>query len=202
MGTQYDTKAKQSIKIQRVRSYFVQAAKTIILEEGVENVSVRKVADAAGYTFSTIYNYFGNINELLQDVKDEMIKDLLKYMQEQSPTMILNIEDVKLQNRKYVEYFIANPNVFGFFYSYRLHPVGRSDVPVPDFSSQYLKTYRSFVDLGLIHESDVPILAKTFIYSLQGLMALYFSDNGMTQEILYEELDRIAEFLLSRRTSS
>ena len=199
MSDRKETSEKQTLKNQRVRSYFVQAAKKIILEEGVENVSVRKVADAAGYTFSTIYNYYGNQNELLQDVKADMIKDLVQHMAETRPSKVSDVEDIKKQNRLYVEYFIQNPNVFSFFYSYRLHPVQKEPAEVPDFSSQYLETYRGFAERGIIRESDIPVLAKSFIYSLHGLLALYFSDNGMTVQMLYEELDRVADFLLRER---
>ena len=189
MSDRKETSEKQTLKNQRVRAYFVQAAKKIILEEGVENVSVRKVADAAGYTFSTIYNYYGNQNELLQDVKADMIKDLVQHMAETRPSKVSDVEDIKKQNRLYVEYFIQNPNVFSFFYSYRLHPVQKEPAEVPDFSSQYLETYRGFAERGIIRESEIPVLAKTFIYSLHGLLALYFSDNGMTVQMLYEELE-------------
>lgn len=199
MSDRKETSEKQTLKNQRVRAYFVQAAKKIILEEGVENVSVRKVADAAGYTFSTIYNYYGNQNELLQEVKADMIKDLVQHMAETRPSKVSDIEDIKKQNRLYVEYFIQNPNVFSFFYSYRLHPVQKEPAEVPDFSSQYLETYRGFAERGIIRESEIPVLAKTFIYSLHGLLALYFSDNGMTVQMLYEELDRVADFLLRER---
>ena len=199
MREQKETTGKQNLKNQRVRAYFVQAAKKIILEEGVENVSVRKVADAAGYTFSTIYNYYGNLNELLQEVKADMIKDLVQHMAETRPSKVSDVEDIKKQNRLYVEYFIQNPNVFSFFYSYRLHPVQKKPAEVPDFSSQYLETYRGFAERGIIRESEIPVLAKTFIYSLHGLLALYFSDNGMTVQMLYEELDRVADFLLRER---
>ena len=199
MREQKETTGKQNLKNQRVRAYFVQAAKKIILEEGVENVSVRKVADAAGYTFSTIYNYYGNLNELLQEVKADMIKDLVQHMAETRPSKVSDVEDIKKQNRLYVEYFIQNPNVFSFFYSYRLHPVQKEPAEVPDFSSQYLETYRGFAERGIIRESEIPVLAKTFIYSLHGLLALYFSDNGMTVQMLYEELDRVADFLLRER---
>lgn len=190
---------KQSLKTQRVRSYFVQAAKKIILDEGVENVSVRKVADLAGYTFSTIYNYYNTLNELLQDVKADMINDLIMHMQTTLPKKVFDVDDIKKQNRLYVKYFIDNPNVFSFFYSYRLHPVEKNEAEPPDFSMQYLETYRGFVDSGVITELEVLALAKTFIYSLQGLLALYFSDNGMTIEMLYEELDQVADFLLRKR---
>ncbi len=199
MREQKETTGKQNLKNQRVRAYFVQAAKKIILEEGVENVSVRKVADAAGYTFSTIYNYYGNLNELLQEVKADMIKDLVQHMAETRPSKVSDVEDIKKQNRLYVEYFIQNPNVFSFFYSYRLHPVQKEPAEVPDFSSQYLETYRGFAERGIIRESEIPVLAKTFIYSLHGLLALYFSDNGLTVQMLYEELDRVADFLLRER---
>ena len=199
MSDRKETTEKQTLKSQRVRAYFVQAAKKIILEEGVENVSVRKVADAAGYTFSTMYNYYGNQNELLQDVKADMIKDLVQHMAETRPSKVSDVEDIKKQNRLYVEYFIQNPNVFSFFYSYRLHPVQKEPAEVPDFSSQYLETYRGFAERGIIRESEIPVLAKTFIYSLHGLLALYFSDNGMTVQMLYEELDRVADFLLRER---
>lgn len=190
---------KQNLKNQRVKSYFVQAAKKIILDEGVENVSVRKVADSAGYTFSTIYNYYGTLNELLQDVKADMIHDLILHMQNILPQKVFDLDDIKKQNRLYVEYFIQNPNIFSFFYSYRLHPIEKGRAEVPDFSMQYLETYRGFVESGVIMESEVSSLAKTFIYSLQGLLALYFSDNGMSVEMLYEELDQVADFLLRKR---
>jgi AcrR family transcriptional regulator len=202
MREQKETTGKQNLKNQRVRAYFVQAAKKIILEEGVENVSVRKVADEAGYTFSTIYNYYGNQNELLQEVKADMIKDLVQHMGETRPSKVSDLDDIKKQNRLYVEYFIQNPNVFSFFYSYRLHPVQKEPAEVPDFSSLYLETYRGFAERGIIRESEIPVLAKTFIYALHGLLALYFSDNGMTDQILYEELDRTADFLLRERKTS
>ncbi len=201
MDEQKEVKERQSLKNQRVRSYFVQAAKKIILDEGVENVSVRKVADLAGYTFSTIYNYFNNLNELLQDVKTEMIHDLIEHMKKEQPQEVFNTDDIKKQNRLYVEYFIQNPNVFSFFYSYRLHPVQKDPAEIPDFSVQYMETYHGFVERGLIKESEVMILAKTFIYSLQGMLALYFSDNGMSIEMLVEELDQVADFLLRDRSA-
>ena len=71
-----------------------------------------------------------------------------------------------------------------------------------DFSSQYIETYRVFAENRIIQESEIADLAKTFVYSLHGLLALYFSDNGMSAEILYEEIDRVADFLLRERKTS
>lgn len=190
-----EAKDKHSIKSQRVKSYFIQAAKNIIIKEGVENVSVRKVADLAGYAFTTIYNYFTDLNELLSEVKNEMINDLRNYMQEQNPVEIQALEDIKKLNHIYMEYFISRPNIFTFFYSCRIRPVNENTAPL-DFSAQYQETYKGFVLNGVIKEYDVPTIAKTFIYTIHGLLALYFSDNGMTSDTVYEEINRITEYLL------
>ncbi|MFD6442354.1 TetR family transcriptional regulator [Peribacillus sp. NPDC060186] len=43
----------------------MNATAQIIEEEGIKSVTARKIADKAGYTSSTIYNYFGDISQLI-----------------------------------------------------------------------------------------------------------------------------------------
>ena len=60
--------AEKSIKErQRLRtmSHFIDATHEIIENEGIEGVSVRKVADLAGYNIGTLYNYFKNLDHLI-----------------------------------------------------------------------------------------------------------------------------------------
>lgn len=190
---------KQDIKFQRVRTYFVQAAKEIIQNEGVENISVRKVADLAGYSYTTIYNYFTDINELLQEVKAEMIRDVIIHTQGKLPEKIYELDDIKKSNRAYAEYYFERPHVFRFFYSYRLNPTSTAPAESPDFEKLWQETYRGFVLSGAIKETDVEVISKTIIYALHGLLALYFSDNGMTKEIFFKDLDKMIDHLLGGR---
>lgn len=187
---------RESIKSQRVKSFFIQAAKEIIINEGVENVSVRKVADHAGYTFTTIYNYFKDLNELLQEAKNVMIQDVMIYMRGAVPEKLYDLEDIKDLNHRYVSYYIERPNIFRFFYSYRLQPVTGNPKEALDYGSLYHDTYRGFVKRGLLTDEEVPLVAKTIIYTIHGLLALYFSDNGLTIDRFFEELDKITEYLL------
>lgn len=46
-------------------TYFIDAADEIIKEEGIKKVTIRKVADKAGYNSATIYNYFENLDHLI-----------------------------------------------------------------------------------------------------------------------------------------
>ena len=49
---------KLDIKKKRVMMYFIEAIQELILNEGIENLSIKKIADKAGYNTATIYNYF------------------------------------------------------------------------------------------------------------------------------------------------
>jgi DNA-binding transcriptional regulator YbjK len=75
---------RKEIQMNRMWKYFVDATAQIIEEEGVENVTIRKIADIAGYTNSTIYNYFEELSHLIffasMRFLNQYIKELSFYM--------------------------------------------------------------------------------------------------------------------------
>ncbi len=60
-----DNVTNKELRVRRVRGYFIDAAKEIVAEEGIDAVTIRKVAQRAGYNSATLYNYFKNINHLI-----------------------------------------------------------------------------------------------------------------------------------------
>ena len=48
----------------RMMSYFIKSAISIIDDEGMDKLTIRKVAKNAGYNSATLYNYFENLNHL------------------------------------------------------------------------------------------------------------------------------------------
>ncbi|MDR1061462.1 MAG: TetR/AcrR family transcriptional regulator, partial [Clostridiales bacterium] len=50
---------------QRTVLYFIDAARDIIKKEGTKAATIRSVADLAGYTSATLYNYFDNLNHII-----------------------------------------------------------------------------------------------------------------------------------------
>ena len=56
---------KKMIQKSRMVKYFVDATVDIIEKDGYKSVTIRKVADTAGYNSATIYNYFDNLEHLL-----------------------------------------------------------------------------------------------------------------------------------------
>jgi AcrR family transcriptional regulator len=56
---------RKEIQTRRMVQYFVNATADLIDEEGIEKLTARKIADKAGYTVSTIYNYFDELSHLI-----------------------------------------------------------------------------------------------------------------------------------------
>ena len=66
---------KRKIRRKRTMMYFIDAADEIIREEGIEKITIRKVADRAGYNSATLYNYFENLDHLIFLAAMRYIKD-------------------------------------------------------------------------------------------------------------------------------
>ena len=195
--------AKKSLKRERIKMYFLEAAKEIIIKEGHEQVSARKVADIAGYSYATIYNYFANLNELMWEVKEAMIEELLEALQKKMQRTTHDIEEVKRGFRIYTEYYFENPNVFKFFYFYPLSKPDKKKISTearPDFDLMWKETFKGLVLEGKLREKDIEIVAKTLIYAIHGLIMLCFSNNGdLTEENVYEELDIMVDYIIKSR---
>jgi len=71
--------------------FFIEATEKVIENEGVENVTARKIADLAGYTSSTIYNYFEELNHLIffgsLRFLNDYIEDLSVYIEKENEPM-------------------------------------------------------------------------------------------------------------------
>lgn len=188
---------KIDLKAQRVKGYFLEAAKRIILSEGVENISARKVADIAGYSYATIYNYFKDIDELLRETKSSMVMDVVNHMRDTIDFSPGSIEDITRLFSSYVRYYLDHPYIFRFFYFYRLSD-SEAGKERYDFSTLWASSFRFLVEAGSIKADEVENCAKTLIYALHGLLALFFSGNGLTEGLLFTDAGKIIDFVLRR----
>lgn len=68
-------KTKNEIQYSRMIRYFVEAACSIVDEEGERCATARNIAARAGYNVATLYNYFENLSHLLYFVHVRDLKD-------------------------------------------------------------------------------------------------------------------------------
>lgn len=75
----------------RAINSFVNATEKIMLEEGINKVTIRKVSDLAGYSSATIYSYFENIDHLIlfssMKFLDEYIDAIPEYIKDEKKSI-------------------------------------------------------------------------------------------------------------------
>ena len=194
---------KKNIKKQRIKTYFLEAAKEIIIDEGVESVTVRKVAEVAGYSYATIYNYFEDLNDLLLEVRSLIIKDIVEYMYQKINEPLYDIDGIKRLFRSYIAYYFEKPNVFKFFYFHQLKKSVKKAEGTEgetNFDEIWKETLKGFVQDGILKEADIEVISKIFIYAMHGMIAISFSYNGdLTEELVNKDLEKIVDYLLKKK---
>ncbi len=65
-----------------IKKLFIDTTVTIIKEEGVEKVSIRKIAKITGYNSATLYTYFKNLDYLILLSSIKFLKEYLKGLNE------------------------------------------------------------------------------------------------------------------------
>ncbi len=195
---------RKDIKRQRTMKYFLEAAKEIIENEGVENVTVRKVADMAGYSYPSLYSYFEDLNELLWEVKSFMILSMVEALQKTEVLPVDDIGGIKAVFKAHIAYFLEHPNIFRFFYFHRFQKPGRvheDALKEPDYGAMWNETFKELVLSGQMKAQDIEVVAKSIIYAIQGMLTLHFSNNGdlHNEGNVYRDLDKIVDYLLAAR---
>lgn len=196
-------KDAKNIKKDFVKSKFVDATKSIIYKEGVLSVTARGIAEKTGYSYATIYHYFRDLNELLLEAKLSMIRDMLATDGMQPVRSEDPLERIKQQARMTAEYFIDNPNIFGFFYQFKMDESSIVAMRSLELEKAYYGDFMPFVESGAIHETDIPAISRAIIYTVFGSITIYLSNNGLTREEVLTDIDNtINLFLLKGRGSN
>lgn len=116
----------KEIQEQRMKEYFVQATKEIITAEGIKSLSVRSIAEKAGYSFATLYNYFKDVKELIFHCVEEFAEECRAYVVNRAKEEERGTPKIKKIVKAYVEYMVQYPGVFDLFYIEKIAVDGTS----------------------------------------------------------------------------
>lgn len=187
-------------KSEIVKKHFAETAKNMILDEGISSVSVRNVAKEAGYAYATIYNHFENLDELLWYTRDIMMKDIADYISRNNHGEIENIDMIIELFKTYIDYFIKNPNIYQFFYFYKLKKSDKKITSInetDEFKNQFTKTFEFLINKNNKTVEEIMRSVRVILFSIHGLLTLYLSDNEeLTITELYDELGHAIRLLL------
>jgi AcrR family transcriptional regulator len=169
----------REIQEKRIKNYFVEATREILKGEGLQAVSVRNVADRAGYSYATLYNYFKDINELIFVCVSDFQKECKTFVAGQSSKKTKGTEKLKASVLAYIHYFVEYPGIFDLFYlakpsgaginSAALHLIATSLDDVCEEDWNYC------IRENLIPAENIENLKSQLRFSVTGMLLFYMN---------------------------
>ena len=103
------TKERRTREKEQLRRQILSAARELFVNEGYENVSMRKIADKIEYSPTTIYLYFKDKADLLDSVCKETLLNLLNTLELLKRDKSDPVEVLRKSGKAYVEFGLKYP---------------------------------------------------------------------------------------------
>ena len=130
---------------EELREMAISAAGQIVVEQGYEGLSARKVATAIGYTVGTLYLVFENLDDLILNVNARTLDRLHARMKE-SQTQCGNAGDCLLQlGQVYIRFADEDPHRWAMVFEHRL----TDDQAAPAWYQEKIARMFALVEEGL-----------------------------------------------------
>lgn len=189
---------RKDIQRARMYRYFLDAAAEIIEEEGIEKITIRKVAERAGYTSSTTYNYFKDLSHLkffaAMRYTRYYIEDLPAYKRRGKNTLekwlymwecfcIHSFEYPKIYSVIYIDDLSFSPQKFNDYY-YDIYekeliqlPDDIKDIVIKsDFAIRSVLYIKQAVEEGFLEEASIDYLADVTQMIWKGMLITYLNN--------------------------
>lgn len=190
----------RDIQKQRMKRLFIDEAKKILIREGVQKVSTRKVGELTGYSYATIYNYFKNLDHLLWCLGIDFVQDIVNIYEKDFIKDHYTPEDIKQLFARYIDYYFLNPNVFKFFFFYQLEePLDemKGEFVRPSLEKVLINILENLAEQKIIKKEKVPLISSLIMNSVHGMLLMYFSKKRkVTEQEIHRKSNEMIEFLL------
>lgn len=163
-----------------VRQNIIKAARELFNKDGYDSVSMRKVAKACGYSAGTLYLYFSNKKELLNQLWYEDLTALNIQFKKIIARDIAPIEKIESFFLDYIKYWIDNPDNYkiGFGSILEGEDAGFQNVEqdLSDFIADAFDVIRSAQEQGQIKkEIEVRDFWKVLVAGAHGVLSVHYS---------------------------
>lgn len=193
----------KEIQEQRMKGYFIQATKEILKAEGLKAISVRNIADKAGYSYTTMYNYFNDINDLVFFCVEDFQEECKQFVFEKTAKLPQGIRKLKASAVAYASYFIEYPGIFDLFYLEKMSDYGQKqktkDLIGNSFEEIITEDFNYCISHGILQPVNAASLKKQMKFTVIGMLLLYLNRHTPADfsEFIHQLEDHIYLFLAS-----
>jgi len=162
---------------QEIRKAILDASMKLFVEQGYENVSIRKIADLIEYSPTTVYLYFKDKNEILFQLHEIGFHKMAEYNAE-----LWTIKNPLVRLRKmgefYMKFGLENPAFYDLMFILNapmeaLQVVEKCEWKSGDQALGKLKeTIQECMDKDMIEKGDVDAILMAFWSLVHGMVSL------------------------------
>lgn len=194
------TKKNRRIKTDEMISRFINATSEIIDKEGIDNVTIRKIADAAGFNSATIYNYFEDLSHLIFFASMSVIKKYTDALPRYIEKAENPLERYFLIWECFCKFSFSSPKVYYAVFSanlgtrsinmakyYEYSPYDLVAIPDDDIKAMLLEASQSkrvlislqqCIKEGYILEEDAEEIALRHYLIWQGMLTMFINNRS------------------------
>jgi AcrR family transcriptional regulator len=171
-----------------LRTKIIEATSQLMVEEGVESVSIRRIAERIEYSPATIYLYFKDKAELIDAICEELFGQMVEVLGSVGAEETDPLKKLRAGMRGYIEFGMSHPShylaVFGSVHQPTEEP--RPDQPndAKRLGMEAFEILRQILRLcinqGVLPECDVETTSHAAWMCLHGITILMITTYGGT----------------------
>ena len=184
------------------RRVILDAAESILVDDGFESLTMRRLAERCGYTAPTIYHYFGDKTGLIDALLDEVFRKLVGQLQ-RGRRSADPLEILRSRFHAFFRFALRNP------IHYHLLMTPREDAaPRPPSEEEVHalleEPFQELAEADLLRVDDIEAVKQTFWALLHGLISLQTSrpDYGWSRSLPETALEALIEGFIHRPPDS
>ena len=170
------TERKEKQK-QEIRKMILEASLKLFMEQGFENVSIRKIADLIEYSPTTVYLYFKDKNEILFNLHEQGFQKMAEYM---ADLFIIKNPLVRLHKmgEYYIKFGLENPAFYDLMFILQAPMEALAGMVNCEWKSgegildRLKDTLQECMDKNLIVKGDVDAMAMSIWGMVHGMVSL------------------------------
>ena len=108
-----------------LRAATLETTRTLLVRDGYQKLSMRKIAREVGCSVSSIYEHFANKDQLVHALIDEGFQRWYDLVVEAAAVPGTPLQRLELHCRRYVEFGLQNPEYYEIMYMHHPRGLGR-----------------------------------------------------------------------------
>lgn len=156
MTEEKKSQQRKEIRRKRMLKYFIAATESLLREEGIHELTIRKIAQEAGYSSATLYSYFKDLDELIVFASMKYRREYIQRLSKEVHPSMSALEQYRRIYELFNYYTFRAPEIFmNMFFGKHSENLGYIRKVYYDLYPQELAPFRSEIVQALFEQNNI-----------------------------------------------